>query len=815
MSCRFRTRCVLAVLRRLPAPALALSFLSGFLTYSPAGAQIFDSDNVVLLAHRDLYSGYNDTWGFVGTDGHEYVWQGTTTGSVFWDIQDPVHPVLVKFIPGGSSIWRDAFVIGDYIYIGTENGSGGIQIVDISDPTDPTLVSTYTATVGNSHNVFGDPARELLFVVGGYTGTNNGGVQIFDVSNPVSPVPIGLWDNQYVHDMAIEGTNGLLAMISASKFRLIDLTDPSAPVNLGTTYHDPTGSVHATWPAGDGVHVAIAEETIGGHVKLLDVSDPGAIVMTDSYNAFPGASAHNVHIEGNRMFVSWYARGTRILDISDPFDIFEIGYFDTYPESDTGGVGPGNWGVYPHLPSGVIASNGDHGLFLLEYDPDSGILDGTVESSAGGVLANAAVEYRDLELSMTTDSTGTYRFAAFDGPGHTIVASAYGHLPDSVTVNLPVDATVTTPIVLAKLPAGAVAGRILDTDTLIPVAGVELALLGTPLSATSDANGDYTFPDVPSGAYTLEALRYGYGVDERAVTVPTAATAREDFRLVPAAVHVDFSDPSGWTVADGGATDGFWEFGEPKLSLVFGLPAQPDVDHTADPEDQAAVTGNRSGNAASHDVDGGATHLLSPVYDLSAMAEPHVFYYRWSFQRDGGDEFVVAATTNGGSTWVTLEVVPESEAAWIGRDFDLTAPLGSFGAVQFRFTAEDLVGQIVEGAVDDFTLYDAAALGVVGIGGPAKATPCALQLAPAFPNPSRDAASLEYTLSEPDHVELSVFDVRGSRVATLVDAPLPAGRHGASWDGRTVGGGTAAPGVYFVKLKAGSEIRTRKLIRVR
>jgi len=42
-------------------------------------AQVFSSNDMVLLAREDHYAGYNDVWGFVGTDGHEYVIQGTTT----------------------------------------------------------------------------------------------------------------------------------------------------------------------------------------------------------------------------------------------------------------------------------------------------------------------------------------------------------------------------------------------------------------------------------------------------------------------------------------------------------------------------------------------------------------------------------------------------------------------------------------------------------------------------------------------------------------------------------------------------------------
>jgi hypothetical protein len=52
-------------------------------------------------------------------------------------------------------------------------------------------------------------------------------------------------------------------------------------------------------------------------------------------------------------------------------------------------------------------------------------------------------------------------------------------------------------------------------------------------------------------------------------------------------------------------------------------------------------------------------------------------------------------------------------------------------------------------------------------------------------------------------------------VATLVDAPLTAGLHQATWDGRTARGALAAAGTYFYKLEAGDFTATRQLVRLR
>ncbi|UCD93365.1 MAG: T9SS type A sorting domain-containing protein, partial [Candidatus Zixiibacteriota bacterium] len=59
---------------------------------------------------------------------------------------------------------------------------------------------------------------------------------------------------------------------------------------------------------------------------------------------------------------------------------------------------------------------------------------------------------------------------------------------------------------------------------------------------------------------------------------------------------------------------------------------------------------------------------------------------------------------------------------------------------------------------------------------------------------------------------LDVFNILGQKVKTLVDAPMPAGRHTVSWDGTGNGGRPVASGIYFYRLKASSFAETRKMI---
>jgi hypothetical protein len=91
-----------------------------------------------------------------------------------------------------------------------------------------------------------------------------------------------------------------------------------------------------------------------------------------------------------------------------------------------------------------------------------------------------------------------------------------------------------------------------------------------------------------------------------------------------------------------------------------------------------------------------------------------------------------------------------------------------------------------------------------------------LALDPAAPNPFRAGTTLRFALAAPARVDLDVIDVRGRVVARVLDQePRFAGRHAVAWDGRDAAGRPVASGVYFLRLQAGEEQRTRKILRLR
>ena len=80
----------------------------------------------------------------------------------------------------------------------------------------------------------------------------------------------------------------------------------------------------------------------------------------------------------------------------------------------------------------------------------------------------------------------------------------------------------------------------------------------------------------------------------------------------------------------------------------------------------------------------------------------------------------------------------------------------------------------------------------------------------SYPNPTREQATIEYTLPEKADVRITVYDVLGRQVAVLKDSPQEAGRHTVQLDG-----GRLASGVYFGRLSTGDQTRTQKITLLR
>jgi hypothetical protein len=88
-------------------------------------------------------------------------------------------------------------------------------------------------------------------------------------------------------------------------------------------------------------------------------------------------------------------------------------------------------------------------------------------------------------------------------------------------------------------------------------------------------------------------------------------------------------------------------------------------------------------------------------------------------------------------------------------------------------------------------------------------------LAAPWPNPATWGTTLSFALPRAGYVELALFDVTGRRVADVYHGLASAGFTHVAWNGRDAGGVQVAAGVYFVRLDAGEEQRTEKLLVIR
>ncbi len=90
-----------------------------------------------------------------------------------------------------------------------------------------------------------------------------------------------------------------------------------------------------------------------------------------------------------------------------------------------------------------------------------------------------------------------------------------------------------------------------------------------------------------------------------------------------------------------------------------------------------------------------------------------------------------------------------------------------------------------------------------------------INLSGNHPNPFNGSTRISFSLAEPMHVNVTVFDTRGQAVATVADGDLSAGPHDVSWNGTDASGRNAGPGLYYYRVQNGTSVRTGTMTLIR
>lgn len=386
----------------------------------------------------------NDVWGYVAPDGTEYALVGTRTGLSIVSLADPDNVVEVAFVAGATSVWRDIKTYGEFAYVVADQGGDGIVAVDLSNlPTGVTSVQYNTnntpgAALTRAHNIYIDETTGRAYVAG--SNRNAGGVVIYDVATtPGVPTFVAFAPAVYAHDAYVQDGVLYSSEISSGTLTLFDVNDPDNISFIGTVA-TPRNFTHNAWATADGQYVFTTDERGNAPTAAYDISDPNDIELLGEFR--PGRSLntntipHNVHVLGDYLVISHYTDGVEIVDASDPCNMVEVAYFDSWTGADGGGNG--SWGAYPYLPSGLMLSSDiSRGLYVFDVTltPAARLKGRITDRTTGQVINNVQVTVDVAEFADTgTNALGDYKTGLATAGTYDVTFSHPGYVPVTVPV---------------------------------------------------------------------------------------------------------------------------------------------------------------------------------------------------------------------------------------------------------------------------------------------------------------------------------------------------------------------------------------------
>jgi glucose/arabinose dehydrogenase len=206
---------------------------------------------------------------------------------------------------------------------------------------------------------------------------------------------------------------------------------------------------------------------------------------------------------------------------------------------------------------------------------------------------------------------------------------------------------------------------------------------------------------------------------------------------------------------------------------------------------------------------------------------------------DGGAVYVVSnyyegtttAWTQGGLNWSNAPAIGRTSLSTAGAisagtwvELDVTVGVSGNGTYSFALTNNS--SDVIYFASKESANRPELVLQVSGatlaldedienLSETSSAAPQEFQLAQNYPNPFNPDTHIAYDLPRDASVQLTVFDVLGRQVTTLINTEQKAGHHEIRWDGRDLHGVPVSSGIYFYRLQAGVYQASRKMLLMR
>lgn len=212
--------------------------------------------------------------------------------------------------------------------------------------------------------------------------------------------------------------------------------------------------------------------------------------------------------------------------------------------------------------------------------------------------------------------------------------------------------------------------------------------------------------------------------------------------------------------------------------------------------------------------------------DTLALAErwgvsgPWTNWYKDEYKYDGAtdNEILDKNYSWNGSSWDAVRADTTHYSA--GRRIEFLTYYFQFGQLSHTLYTYDGFGNLIAD-LDQFWggawMNDSRGVYVYTIAGifDDEATadiPAAFEIGQNYPNPFNQSTIIPYTLATDTHVQITVSNLLGQTVSTLVDGYQTSGSHSVAWDGADMNGRGVASGLYFLRVQVGKIAQVRKMV---
>jgi choice-of-anchor B domain-containing protein len=352
----------------------------------------------------------NDIWGWTDSvSQREFAIVGRVDGTSFVEVTDPSNPVYLGDLPMTSgakaNMWRDIKVYKNHAFIVADGaGPHGMQIFDLTQlrtvekPPAKFKESAHYDRIHSAHNIVINEATGFAYPVGNSMGgeTCGGALHMIDIRDVSHPKFAGCYADPstgkartgYTHDAQCvvyhgpdEQYKGREVCFNASETALgiAAVTDKHSPKPISVASYPNVAYAHQGWLTEDHRFFYLNDEgdELAGTAPMtrtlvFDVADLDDPVVSKEFLGATPATDHNLYVRDRYMYQSNYVSGLRVIDVKDPANPVEVGFFDTVPFGENAPGFAGSWSNYPYFKSGVVAvTSMREGLFMVRYKPQT------------------------------------------------------------------------------------------------------------------------------------------------------------------------------------------------------------------------------------------------------------------------------------------------------------------------------------------------------------------------------------------------------------------------------------------------------------